>query len=169
MRRLRSVVPSQGIARWQGSLNSWPTLALGAGYSGATPGLRETQCRLSLPPLPDSESFPSAPSLAGPPPAPPAELLVVGRVVAAQGLGGEVRVLPLSDFPERFTTAGWRWLRPRGGGAPTPGTPARPAPAGQGSLCAAAPGGRGGSGGGRGAGEPGSAGRLVRTSAAGAR
>ena len=50
-----------------------------------------------------------------PPPAPPAELLVVGRVVAAQGLGGEVRVLPLSDFPERFTTAGWRWLRVRGG------------------------------------------------------
>jgi 16S rRNA processing protein RimM len=52
---------------------------------------------------------------AGPPPGLPADLLVVGRVVAAQGLAGEVRVLPLSDFPERFTTAGWRWLRVRGG------------------------------------------------------
>jgi 16S rRNA processing protein RimM len=51
----------------------------------------------------------------GPPPVAPADLLVVGKVVAAQGLAGEVRVLPLSDFPERFTTAGWRWLRARGG------------------------------------------------------
>jgi 16S rRNA processing protein RimM len=38
-------------------------------------------------------------------------LLVVGRVVAAQGLGGELRVLPLSDFPQRFTLAGPRWLQ----------------------------------------------------------
>lgn len=56
------------------------------------------------------------------PPAPSAtatgtqeELLLVGRLVAAQGLGGELRVLPLSDFPERFTRAGARWLRARGG------------------------------------------------------
>jgi 16S rRNA processing protein RimM len=35
--------------------------------------------------------------------------------VAAQGLGGELRVVPLSDFPERFTQPGPRWLRsPRG-------------------------------------------------------
>ncbi|MBV2352077.1 ribosome maturation factor RimM [Synechococcus sp. HK05] len=40
------------------------------------------------------------------------ELLVVGRVVAAQGLRGELRVNPLSDFPERFTRPGVRWLRP---------------------------------------------------------
>jgi 16S rRNA processing protein RimM len=40
------------------------------------------------------------------------ELLVVGRVVAAQGLRGELRVNPLSDFPERFTRPGRRWLRP---------------------------------------------------------
>lgn len=40
------------------------------------------------------------------------ELLVVGRLVAAQGLRGELRVLPLSDFPERFTRPGGRWLRP---------------------------------------------------------
>jgi 16S rRNA processing protein RimM len=39
------------------------------------------------------------------------ELLVVGRVVAAQGLQGELRVLPLSDFPERFTRPGRRWLQ----------------------------------------------------------
>jgi 16S rRNA processing protein RimM len=45
----------------------------------------------------------------------PDELLVVGRVVAAQGLRGELRVLPLSDFAERFTQAGPRWLR-RGSG-----------------------------------------------------
>ena len=40
------------------------------------------------------------------------ELLVVGKIVAAQGLRGELRVNPLSDFPERFTKAGPRWLRP---------------------------------------------------------
>ena len=39
------------------------------------------------------------------------ELLVVGRVVAAQGLRGELRVNPLSDFPERFTRPGKRWLQ----------------------------------------------------------
>ena len=39
------------------------------------------------------------------------ELLTVGRIVAAQGLQGELRVNPLSDFPERFTQPGPRWLR----------------------------------------------------------
>jgi 16S rRNA processing protein RimM len=43
------------------------------------------------------------------------ELLLVGRIVAAQGLKGELRVNPLSDFPERFTRPGRRWLRPRNG------------------------------------------------------
>lgn len=38
-------------------------------------------------------------------------LLEVGRLVAAQGLGGELRVVPLSDFPDRFTRPGPRWLR----------------------------------------------------------
>ena len=42
------------------------------------------------------------------------ELLVVGKLVAAQGLKGEVRVLPMSDFPERFTRPGRRWLQRRG-------------------------------------------------------
>jgi 16S rRNA processing protein RimM len=44
------------------------------------------------------------------------ELLVVGRLVAAQGLRGELRVNPLSDFPERFTRPGQRWLQGRQGG-----------------------------------------------------
>lgn len=45
------------------------------------------------------------------------ELLVVGRIVAAQGLQGELRVNPLSDFPERFTRPGRRWLSQRQGPA----------------------------------------------------
>jgi 16S rRNA processing protein RimM len=39
------------------------------------------------------------------------EWLMVGKVVAAQGLRGELRVVPRSDFPERFTAPGPRWLR----------------------------------------------------------
>jgi 16S rRNA processing protein RimM len=41
----------------------------------------------------------------------PGELMPVGRFVAAQGMGGEARLLPLSDFPERFTRPGDRWLQ----------------------------------------------------------
>lgn len=37
--------------------------------------------------------------------------LEIGKIVAAQGLRGEVRVLSYSDFPERFLTPGQRWLR----------------------------------------------------------
>lgn len=60
----------------------------------------------------------------------PGELMAVGRVVAAQGMGGDVRLLPLSDFPERFTRPGPRWLQAPGGeprpvrllaGRPVPG------------------------------------------------
>ncbi|MBM5804205.1 MAG: ribosome maturation factor RimM [Cyanobacteria bacterium K_DeepCast_35m_m2_155] len=50
----------------------------------------------------------------------PPELLVVGKVVAAQGLQGELRILPLSDFAERFTSPGPRWLRGRGQAAALP-------------------------------------------------
>lgn len=50
---------------------------------------------------------PASPAVGG-----EASLLEVGRVVAAQGLGGELRVVPMSDFPERFTRPGPRWLRP---------------------------------------------------------
>ncbi len=57
---------------------------------------------------------PEPPSPAAPDGAPPPELLVVGRLVAAQGLAGELRVLPLSDFPERFTRPGPRWLQGKG-------------------------------------------------------
>lgn len=35
----------------------------------------------------------------------------IGRIVAAHGLRGEVRVSPDSDFPERFLTPGQRWLQ----------------------------------------------------------
>ena len=57
---------------------------------------------------------PEPPSPAAPDGAPAPELLVVGRLVAAQGLAGELRVLPLSDFPERFTRPGPRWLQGKG-------------------------------------------------------
>ncbi len=36
--------------------------------------------------------------------------ITVGRIVAAQGMAGEVRVYPESDFPDRFLVAGDRWL-----------------------------------------------------------
>ncbi len=48
------------------------------------------------------------------PMAPEQELLVVGRVVGVQGLKGELRINPMSDFPERFTRPGRRWLQRRG-------------------------------------------------------
>jgi 16S rRNA processing protein RimM len=34
----------------------------------------------------------------------------IGKIVAAQGLKGELRVYPNSDFPERFLEPGKRWL-----------------------------------------------------------
>ena len=45
--------------------------------------------------------------------------LSVGKIVGVQGLQGELRVNPASDFPERFTVPGPRWLRGRKGGEPT--------------------------------------------------
>jgi 16S rRNA processing protein RimM len=39
-----------------------------------------------------------------------ADWLEVGKIVASQGLKGEVRVYPDSDFPERFEQPGKRWL-----------------------------------------------------------
>lgn len=41
----------------------------------------------------------------------PQKWLEIGTIVAAQGLGGEVRVYPSSDFPERFLEPGTRWLQ----------------------------------------------------------
>lgn len=36
--------------------------------------------------------------------------LEIGKIVAAQGLKGELRVYPNTDFPERFEEPGTRWL-----------------------------------------------------------
>lgn len=74
-------------------------------------------------PLPPDSRSAAPPAAAVAPPGAPADpsqpepppLLEVGRLVAPQGLGGELRVLPLSDFPERFTQPGPRWLRSRQG------------------------------------------------------
>ena len=41
----------------------------------------------------------------------PEKWLEIGTIVAAQGLRGEVRVYPSSDFPERFLEAGTRWIQ----------------------------------------------------------
>ena len=46
--------------------------------------------------------------------------LRIGKVVAPQGLKGELRVYPHSDFPERFRTPGTRWLQLPGGDEPHP-------------------------------------------------
>jgi len=53
-------------------------------------------------------------------PAPNADWMEIGRIVGAQGLKGEVRVYPDSDFPERFLEPGPRWLRSPGAAAPQP-------------------------------------------------
>jgi 16S rRNA processing protein RimM len=46
--------------------------------------------------------------------------LELGTIVAAQGLKGEVRVYPESDFPERFECPGQRWLLHPGRTQPEP-------------------------------------------------
>ena len=37
--------------------------------------------------------------------------IVIGEFVAPQGLKGDVRINPSSDFPERFTNPGKRWIQ----------------------------------------------------------
>ena len=39
------------------------------------------------------------------------EWLTVGKLVAPQGLHGEIRIKPSTDFPERFTKPGKRWIQ----------------------------------------------------------
>lgn len=56
----------------------------------------------------------------GRPPLPPDGWLEIGTVVGAHGLGGEVRVYPNSDFPERFLDPGQRWLLRPDSDTPTP-------------------------------------------------
>jgi 16S rRNA processing protein RimM len=48
------------------------------------------------------------------------EWLEIGTIVAPQGLKGELRVYPNSDFPERFENPGERWLLPPGKNEPQP-------------------------------------------------
>ena len=71
--------------------------------------MTQTQRSPNSRPRPRAAPLPPVPSQQEPSP----ELLVVGRVVAAQGMKGELRVLPLSDFPQRFTSPGPRWLQAR--------------------------------------------------------
>lgn len=44
----------------------------------------------------------------------------IGTIVAPQGLNGEVRVYPNSDFPERFLEPGQRWMQRPGKAEPEP-------------------------------------------------
>ncbi|MEH1939217.1 MAG: ribosome maturation factor RimM [Nostoc sp.] len=46
--------------------------------------------------------------------------LEIGKIVAPQGLSGELRVYPVSDFPERFEVPGKRWLLCSGDIEPQP-------------------------------------------------
>lgn len=46
--------------------------------------------------------------------------LVIGTIVAAHGIQGEIKVLSESDFPERFTNKGKRWLRELSTSQPRP-------------------------------------------------
>ncbi|WP_242057703.1 MULTISPECIES: ribosome maturation factor RimM [Nostoc] len=46
--------------------------------------------------------------------------LEIGKIVAPQGLSGELRVYPDSDFPERFEVPGKRWLLRPGQTEPQP-------------------------------------------------
>ena len=41
---------------------------------------------------------------------PPSGWMEIGSIVGAQGIKGEVKVYPNTDFPERFEQAGERWL-----------------------------------------------------------
>ncbi|MDX2239646.1 MAG: ribosome maturation factor RimM [Leptolyngbyaceae cyanobacterium bins.302] len=48
------------------------------------------------------------------------EFLEIGRIVSPQGLKGELRVYPNTDFPERFLQPGQRWLLRPGHSTPDP-------------------------------------------------
>ncbi len=39
------------------------------------------------------------------------EWMVIGELISPQGLKGSVRIKPISDFPERFTKPGKRWIQ----------------------------------------------------------
>ena len=63
---------------------------------------------------------PLSPSSSPSPPPTPDGWLEIGKIVAPQGLSGEVRVYPQSDFPERFEVPGKRWLLRPGEAEPQP-------------------------------------------------
>jgi len=46
--------------------------------------------------------------------------LEIGKIVGAQGLQGDVKVYPSSDFPERFLVPGTRWIQRRTDRTPQP-------------------------------------------------
>jgi 16S rRNA processing protein RimM len=58
---------------------------------------------------PPSKSTPGTPTRTAPL-LPPDGWMEIGSIVGAQGIKGEVKVYPNSDFPERFEKAGERWL-----------------------------------------------------------
>tara|TARA_Y100001968_G_scaffold322646_1_gene359096 strand:+ start:48 stop:578 length:531 start_codon:yes stop_codon:yes gene_type:complete len=41
--------------------------------------------------------------------------MTIGEIVAPQGLKGDIRIKPYSDFPERFTKPGKRWIQKNNG------------------------------------------------------
>lgn len=55
-----------------------------------------------------SQATPALPTAT--PLVPPDGWMEIGSIVGAQGIKGEVKVYPNSDFPERFERAGERWL-----------------------------------------------------------
>lgn len=48
------------------------------------------------------------------------EWIEIGTIVSAQGLYGEMRVYPNTDFPERFLLPGQRWMAAPGNTEPQP-------------------------------------------------
>ena len=44
--------------------------------------------------------------------------MIVGKLVSPHGLRGEIKINPKSDFPERFTQPGKRWLQKTKGHSP---------------------------------------------------
>ncbi len=50
----------------------------------------------------------------------PADWIEIGKIVGPQGLQGQLKVYPSSDFPERFLEPGTRWLQRRGQREPEP-------------------------------------------------
>lgn len=77
-----------------------------------------TQPNLNLPDFRDNSNHLDSvhPALQGPDASP--EWTEIGTIVGAQGLKGEVKVYPDSDFPARFEQPGQRWLLPPGASEP---------------------------------------------------